>query len=119
MTGFVIILAALQLAVPVRCYQTEQAYAMPATDAYYSTDRYIALAPDTCKQVRRPTLYGAFVLAHELAHLWQDQSGRSFNEREADRIGWWAAPGLLRRLVAVTGRAAATLLPDKPVRLAP
>jgi hypothetical protein len=53
MTGFVIILAALQLAVPVRCYQTEQAYAMPATDAYYSTDRYIALAPDTCKQVPR------------------------------------------------------------------
>jgi hypothetical protein len=120
MTGFVVILAALQLAVPIRCYQTDAAYAMPATHAYYATSGYIALSPDTCRQVRRPTLWGAYILGHELAHLWQDTNGRALNEREADRIGWWAAPGLLRRLVAVTGRAAAVMpSPDTPVRLTP
>lgn len=108
MTPFVVILAALQLAVPVRCYETPAAWRaqlahvqMPPVVAYYDPTGptpHIALGAWACRQVRTPTLEGATVLAHELAHAWQHSSGRMFDEREADSIGAWAGPGILRRL---------------------
>jgi hypothetical protein len=121
-TGFVVVLAVLQLAVPVRCYSSEPAFVAAGglgAAAFYEPGEFIALSPDTCRQVRRPSWYGAFVLGHELAHLWQDLNGRSFDEGEADRIGEWSARGLLLRLVQVTGRRAVSVRPDRPVVLGP
>lgn len=118
MTGYVLILVALQLAVPVRCYQTETAWQERGADlgftqpawtkryaAYYLGDTevepaHIALGPQACWHVRHATEWGAFVMGHEFAHRWQDVTGRPSDEREADRIGvarqgWWQ-----RRLAA-------------------
>jgi hypothetical protein len=121
-TGFVVILAALQLAVPVRCYSSEPAFVAAGGSgaaAFYEPGAFVALGPGVCGEVRRPTWYGAFVLGHELAHVWQDLNGREFDEREADRIGEWSALGLLRRLVQVSGRRAVSVRPDRPVVLVP
>lgn len=114
MNGFVLILAALQLGVPVRCYETPAAWRaqlaqvrLPAVAAYYdNSGPAVALSPAVCRQVRTPTLEGATVLAHELAHHWQHSSGRHLDEREADRLAAWAAPGLLRRLERLLQRRA-------------
>ena len=115
MTGFVLILAALQLATPVRCYETPAAWRaqltavqMPTVVAYYDPtgSPHIALGPLVCRQVRTPTLDGANVLAHELAHAWQHQTGGVFDEREADRVADRTAAGLLRRLERLFNRRA-------------
>lgn len=104
MIEVVFILAAMQLPVPVRCYQTPAAWRTakaealltePA-DAYYvprdhplaTAGAYIALAPRSCRDVRRANDAGAFILGHELAHHRQDKTGRPFDEAEADRAGW-------------------------------
>ena len=128
MTGFVVILAALQLAVPVRCYGTPAAWeahkaealAPTIAAAFYVPEQsqtaavaggsYIALGPRACAAVRSASAWGAFVIGHELAHRRQDVTGRSFDESEADRLGerdqaWWQ-----RRL-----RAFFRLPPDPPV----
>jgi hypothetical protein len=126
-TGFVVILAALQFAVPVRCYQSTDAWNAQAAAvnasralAYYLPSQNIALSPFVCREVRRPTAFGANVLAHELAHLWQDEQGRAFDEEEADRIAARTDGALLRRLARLFGRRPAmTPTPDAPVRLAP
>lgn len=122
MTGFVLILAALQLAVPVRCYQTDAAWraqtgamGIPVVAGYYDPRQpHIGLSPAGCRAVRTPTLEGANLLAHELAHAWQHSSGGVFDEAEADRIAEWADNGLLRRLERGLGRRAPAV-----VRLAP
>ena len=118
MSAFVPILAALQLAVPVHCYQSEDAWqgeklrarVHPATVAFYSPgvkdQPRIALSPTECKHVLAPNLEGADTLAHELAHHWQWVNGRDMNENEAVRIARWARAGLLRRLEQVLGRKA-------------
>lgn len=111
---FALILVGLQLAVPVRCYETPAAWRAqlaavrtPAAAAYYDpAAQHIALSPLVCRQVREPSLEGAEVLAHELAHRWQHTTGRAFDEAQADRIAAWAAPGLLRRLEQLLHRRA-------------
>jgi hypothetical protein len=121
MTGFVVILAAMHFAVPVHCYQTLtawQASARPDAVAYYQAGSHIALSPSVCRDVRRPTLWGANILAHELAHHWQWEQGRAFSEREADRIAARTDRSLLRRLARVLGRRAVFgPSPDNPVVL--
>jgi hypothetical protein len=123
-TGFVTILAALQLAVPVHCTTSEQtwranlrAVGLPVlTLAYYEPNvELIALGPDACRQVRAPSLMGANILAHELAHHWQDEQGRPMREAEANRIANITDDPLLRRLEKHFGRKARNL----EVRLAP
>lgn len=128
MTGFVVILAALQLAAPVHCYQSTQAWNQQADaiggnrtwQAYYNPNvREIGLSPATCALVRKPTLLGANILAHELAHVWQDDQGRALNEGEADRIALATQGWVLRRLVRVLGRAPVVVKPDRPIVLSP
>jgi hypothetical protein len=121
-TGFVVILAVLQLAVPVRCYSSEPAFVAAGgvgADAFYMPGEFVALSPNACREVRRPSLRGAWVLGHELAHVWQYRVGRSFDEGEADRLADRSAPGLLRRLERAFGRRAVVVRPDRPVVLGP
>jgi hypothetical protein len=121
MTGFVVILAAMHFAVPVHCYQTNAAWqtsARPDAVAYYQAGSHIALSPNVCRDVRRPTLWGANILAHELAHHWQFEQDRVFSEGEADRIAAKTDRTLLRRLARVLGRRAVLgPSPDNPVVL--
>ena len=129
-TGFVVVLAALQLAVPVRCYQSgpawsEQSSVVGVVDAaaYFlpGDGRHIGLSPSSCREVLRPSLIGANVLAHELAHVWQERTGRAFDERQADRVALRDQGWLLRRLSRLLGRRGVwSPRPDDPVvRLAP
>lgn len=97
---FVLILAVLQLAVPVRCYEQPAAWeeakavalAPTISAAFYMPEAntgpsYIALGPKACRNVRQATTWGAFIVGHELAHRWQDEHGLPFDEAQADRIG--------------------------------
>jgi hypothetical protein len=108
------ILAALALAVPVHCYQTDtgwqqavqEANTDPAAVAFYDPGKRIAVGPAACKEIRRPTLLGARILAHELVHHWQWWTGRTFDEQEADRISYQADNYWLKRLEKLLGRKA-------------
>jgi hypothetical protein len=109
-----VILSVLALAVPVHCYSSEtvwerelQERAVPYMAlAFYVPGSRIVVGPDGCREILKPSLLGANLLAHELAHHWQHMNGRSFDEGEADRIANWADEGVLRRLVRVLGRKA-------------
>lgn len=112
---FALILTALNLGLPVRCYSEPigpVAYYHPA--GWDSEPAYIALSPAACAEVRRASYRGAFILAHELAHRWQDVFGRPFDEAEADRIGNAAAGRWQRRLARLFG-----VRIEPVVRLAP
>lgn len=110
---FALILASLSLGLPARCYETPAAWQarqlelnLPAwKTAYYQAgpDAHIAFSPQACQQVRRATLYGGWILGHELAHRWQDVFGRPFDEGEADRIASAAADVWRRRLARLFG----------------
>ena len=114
------ILAALALAIPVHCYPTEKAWEQQQkvdgvshlAIAYYDYHfpQRIAVGPIGCREMRRPTHAGANLLAHELAHHWQFMNGRTFDEKEADRIANWADDGLLIRMERVLGRKAPPLI---------
>lgn len=128
MTGFALILAALQLAIPVRCYDTATAWeqhkhdthaptpalAFYMPDANEGSDPYIALGPRACRQVKQATAAGAWLLGHEFAHHWQDLHGLPFDEQQADELGAATQAGWRARLVVVFG-----VHPDPIVRLAP
>lgn len=129
MVGYVVILAALQLGVPVNCYQSQpiwnqqvRARDLAPSVAFYDPNdgRSINLSPLACKQVLAPTLEGANTLAHELAHLRQDVESRPFNEREADRVAHRSERFWLRRLSAVLHRRPQSVpSADRPVVLGP
>jgi Zn-dependent peptidase ImmA (M78 family) len=55
-----------------------------ATAYYYPVRKDIILGPLACNNIG--TQFGAWVMAHELAHVWQEEQGRTFDEPEADRI---------------------------------
>lgn len=61
-----------------------------------------------CAEVRDGTPMGARVLAHELAHAYQDAMGLPFDEGQADRLAaqWWRS---LQR--ALGGRPSVRLAP--------
>jgi hypothetical protein len=124
MTGFVVILAALQFAVPVHCYPTEPAWQQAQQNvgvSYmalafydYNPPQRIAVGPDACRHIRRPTQTGANILAHELAHHWQYRNNRPFDETEADRIANRTDDQLLRRLERALGRRAPAIVTLAP-----
>lgn len=111
MNTFIIILTALQFGLPIRCYDNQAQWAVNkqevGTDltafAYYSPrydnePAYIALGPRACKAVLRANLFGAYVLAHELAHHKQALKNIPFDEKQADAIAYSTMHRLLRRL---------------------
>ena len=122
-TPFIYILVGLNIGVPVRCYGNEvewkaqkaEVQALSNAVAYYHTgEDYIALGPFACKEVRRPTMYGAYVLVHELTHVRQDKNGTAFSEDEADDNARRFSPGWLHKLEKFYKRKA-----QSPVTLAP
>jgi Zn-dependent peptidase ImmA (M78 family) len=78
--------------VQVFCHQGQQEWqankllnTIPAAVAYYKPeDASIHLGPRYCKQLATPT--GAWVLAHELGHHWQQSQGLPFDEKQANRL---------------------------------
>jgi hypothetical protein len=108
------ILAALALAVPVHCYPTDTGWRQAVQDArtdptaiaFYDPGVRIAVGPFACREIRRPTLLGARILAHELAHHWQWWTGRTFDEPEADRIADRADNHWLAKIEKALGRKA-------------
>jgi len=125
MNTFILILAALNIGVPVRCYESPTAWkeakvvvnTIPNAIAFYqpnASDPFIALGPRVCKEVRTPTLYGAFILAHELAHLQQDRNDTPFDEQEADDIGRLWSLKILHRLEKLYKRKAPPLVILEP-----
>jgi hypothetical protein len=132
MTGFVIILAALNLGVPVRCYEqpawtetrVEHRVTYNAVAFYHAGEgRYIALSPAACLEVREATVEGALIIGHEFAHHWQDVTGSlasydtnaAYLEREADRLSFLTRPWWQQKLRRHFG-----IKPPPPaIRLAP
>lgn len=126
--SFVVILAALHLAVPVRCYESQPAWEARGADfgisqpawtrryaAYYLGEQpgepaHIALGPDACREVRHATGWGAFVLGHEFGHRWQDVRGLPYDEAQADRIAFRSQARWQARL-----RAFFRVPPDPPI----
>jgi hypothetical protein len=58
----------------------------------------IAIVEPWCDDVRRGTRAGAWVLAHEMGHGWQEAMGLPFDEGQADGLAdrWWR---VLQRLL--------------------
>ena len=122
---FVIILATLQLGVDVRCYQNNVEWEAqkalvntnPHAVAYfnpYDVKPHIAIGPKYCKAIKRPTLLGAFVLGHELAHYYQWLNGTPFDEEEADDMGRRWSLGLLHKLEKLFKRKSPSLITLQP-----
>lgn len=120
MNTFILILVGLNLGVPVRCYEDKPAWrankaeiqVVPNAVAYYNPipEPYIALGPLVCRNVLKPNLDGAWVLAHELEHHAQWMERRPFNEEEADEVGYAKMYSLLRKLERFFG-----IKPRKPI----
>ena len=94
MSPFLLPLVSLVLQISVICHQPGQEWEatkvhlqLPvATVAFYrSSDGSVHLGPWACKNVATPS--GAWVLAHELGHRWQQQQGLPYDEKQADKIG--------------------------------
>ncbi len=119
MNTFILILIGLNIGVPVRCYEDPQDWkenkievgAIYNAVAYYNSgEEYIALGPTACYNVRRPTIYGAFILGHELTHVMQDRNGTPFDEEEADSNAKRFSLGWLHKLERYFKREAAPLV---------
>jgi hypothetical protein len=114
---FVLILVGMNLAVPVRCYETPadwQAHRIEMAAAgtpikagagaylhprrFFPDSVYVALSPQACRSVRKAETYGGWILGHEFGHVDQDINGRPFSEPEADRFGDRNGPRWQRRL---------------------
>lgn len=125
MTPYILILVGLHIGVPVRCYEDAQDWkqekaivqTVQGAVAFYNSDdngKYIALGPWACKSVRTPTLGGAWVLGHEITHMWQDRNGTPFDEDEADSNGRRYSLVWLKRLEKFFDRKAAPLVTLEP-----
>ena len=123
MHTFILILIGLNIGVPVRCYEDPQDWKANKAEvgaiynavAYYNSgEEYIALGPLACREIRRPTIYGAFILGHELTHVFQDHNGTAFDEEEADSNGRRFSLGWLHKLEKYFKRQAPPVVTLEP-----
>jgi hypothetical protein len=107
---FPLLLATAVLGVPVHCLPAAN-ISGPVAGFYQPRPvQAILISERYCADVRRGTRAGAWILAHELGHAWQDANRLPLDEGQADRLaaGWWR---WVQRLLG--GR------PEWVVRLAP
>jgi hypothetical protein len=90
----VLFTAALLGGVPVNCYSAERVtftsgwYAPAEYEAFYlpraGGGPLIGIREPACRSVQHGSRRGAWLLAHELRHFWQDTHGLPFDEQDAN-----------------------------------
>lgn len=87
MAGVLLAAASLALGMPTSCVAADREAA-----AFYQGGLFaVSVLEPYCREVRDGTEWGAWILAHELGHAYQDALGLPFDEGQADRLAdsWW------------------------------
>jgi hypothetical protein len=89
--------ASLAVGMPVTCEPAQPGVAGLYYPRVLGGPRIVVVEP-WCGDVRRGTRVGAWVLAHEAGHAWQEAMGLPFDEGQADGLAdrWWR---VLQRLL--------------------
>lgn len=94
------LIAASLFGMPVTCQPPPVSGLGSRYQAYYlpraAGGPHIGVHPRWCKKTK--TWEFAGLMAHELAHNWQDIAGLPFDERQADLIGGLIQPSVAKRL---------------------